>query len=808
MLTRAKNMAGIMPENFPLRIQQGTDFLSNFFNDMKNMEIKIATQQKIYENSIKPSSELLKEEIDRILKLDTSQFISEVYIPKKLDVDKALEILNKVSEVKKLRLNFHSNLTNRQIYREYGDYVYFDFFNTKSYYDTIALVTFSREKLNEYKIVLNKYFDILFDFFQQKTQYLEYLEIDSFTFYMLVKKGITFFGSLKTLRIQTPIFTYNKTYFLNEYNFENIKAPRLKSIQICPSIDDYAMVEYILDDPIKIILDQDNFPELLEIKYYTHFYEEYIKNEKYEIDKEMGNYIYKRCDLDQKAINLIFTGNTNFTLTTIDFDVVDAKKSFPLVQHMIGKPKIMDANRLRLFPNLNMMKFDSKDFTSLVKNDAFEQVTDLSIIFNDNNFYDEFFIHELVLAFPNVENLIFNIVKVDVDNLHHQKITDQFKNLKKFIISMSKVYKNIIDVQEYCLRMITNVPQNIMLELNFPDLFIGNNNLFMIQNPYILTQMKHDILYHLFLRSKEIIVNFSEKEYIIEFLGNNKNFYELLARAIRTGLTKVTYVAKDFSVTLYEKKNNTCIFGDSDLFKFFEEDIKFFKDVDVVEIGSEETSEIILGKKESFREFDKIIKIHGERIITLGKNFINIPKIIIEGETVQIKVNDENLRDLFYKLIEHKKAKTTTCTISYEESGIKNHISSIVFGDGQNFDFFTFNNLSITKIKWLGNQRVSFNSCVFRLNNDTFFMNKFDNVFFNDCIFNNRYTIKDFDGKLTITNSFQREPKLENITIESSNIRSEIVILVKNMKYIKNKCPKIFYEEVKGQIQSILISSG
>lgn len=772
---------------FSKNILQSTEILNNFYDDVKKMTYEISSYLK-YDYKFNESIKKVKDHIKIIAQQDTFEFVTGVYIPNFYNVDEMYELLSKVKNLKKFRVDFLECLHNPTEQNFYDTKiikrVYYEFFNSIPIEKTKCVKKIYRKEIEDHV-------DKLLKIFSEKARILEHLEIDLITLYVLIKKGLVFFPYLKTLRIYVGEYFSNNKGIVKTYDLEGLIARELKFIEICPLYD--LRIIKNEDDNIKIIINQDNFPNLMEISYKTSFEEEFYPSEHKIIKKR----VYPGIDIDEYRrkydfIHLFFTGTKNFLLNKIDFFVEKTNKSFPLVTGKVfyNIPH-MNKKLLQMFPNVQEMFFNASTFISLVQHQTFYGVKTLLLDFYDSLIFNYEIYEAIGNSFPNIESLKIkpdsNSSDTD-DIINYERMEKSIKKLTKLKnFSLRNRFSISSSLTELYCKLMTFLPSITTIDSDIGVKRTEENELFIIYRNNIYPHK--NILKNLFNTVIKIDIFFPRYSSVAKIEEETNSFMQknIYADAIinNPDLEFITFNIDDDTDTddsderrIYQRFGEDCVMYDNHLLNYV---IKhgpkdFFDKVGFVELSSK-TGFMNIGYEKDFLSFNKPLYFSISEV-SLGEYAVNVPRFMFQDSQIYVSVDSEvgNI-DAFYDKINPENEKnilvSMDCVCQYVYI-----IDLVKRAQTHKYKALSFKHLGVRGIEWKNiNIEAIFWECIF-VSGDEFLFNNFSKVTLFDCSIRKKYIITDNLDFLHIRNTRKTVGNLGNITIESSKTESEIKILV------------------------------
>lgn len=827
MLSRARNIANVPRDNFPERIQQSTDFLKSLYNDIKDIEFKyfIRTMDSLSDRSEREKhaySNKAKSELDSAYRSDTFPFVTDLYLPNFTTIDDVFKYLNKIDHIKKLRIPFYEILLNHfhNRHREVKN----------SIYKIIVFILAGREKpealFADFDYQIYEYFENLSRIFTEKCRLLEYLEIDSITLNILTNIGNNIFPYLRNLRILAMSISPDggDSKFSRTFYYNNLIASELKSIHIQTT---KILTKY--NNTVSFIINQDNLPNLFEIKNRAHFFDtEDSLYESEEIDENFNkngeNYIYMN-----------FIGDKNFSLADCDFLIEKAKKPFVNIRRMPNHVN-MDLDMLKILPNVENITIVIDEFTGMVSHGEYPNVVKLNLFINKDSIFDG----NSFKSFPNIKYFRIHAYAYKISCINMDALSD-LKDLEYVLLKNTS--SNLNNLKNFFMPLLTSLDfENIIIKTNF-DFHLTDEKI--IVSPEILNNSTDSFLKKLFNSKDWIRINFLRWRDALAF-EELRIDPQILTNMI-DGITNGTINRISLNIYTgeeeYDENNDMFCIENTGPSIFFDEDAlpkkictfrryelfmeivhrhcDYFNKFDLVELGIrdkdyEPSEEITLGDMNSFSSFNRPIRMFviDNFRLTIGKYASGIPNIEIIGKDFSVNfeetmdetwayniIKTDCKKDIVYEIdfINDIQKPAKTIMISYGESefvnpGIwKKNITNIIWNRKDVYPYFTH--------------------CSFNIENQEFMNNISEIYVFDRCVFLQKCVIRNENSDITIkylpdeSDDDNNDDTNDDIDYHVDNLhvlstaKDTHTRIKLNLKITGGKLPVIEYSEILGKFE-------
>lgn len=753
MLSRARNMANISRDKFPERIQQSTDFLSSLYSDIEDIEFKYFITRDPFsrrtEAEKRDRADKTKRELDSAYRNDTFPFVTDLYLPNSTTIDDAFKYMNKIDYIKKLKIPFYEILLNhfddkRGIVQD-------------SVYKIIVFILAGRKKpevlFTDFDYQIYEYFEDLSRIFTEKCGLLEFLEIDSVTLNILVNGENNIFPYLRNLGITAMSISSNRSgpKFSRTFYYNNLIASQLKSIHIETT---KILTKY--NDTTSFIINQDNLPDLFEIKNRAHFFD--TKDSFYEsegIDEDFSkrgeNYIFMN-----------FVGDKNFSLADCDFLIEKAKKPFMNIKRIPNHIDI-DMDMLKILPNIENITITIGEFTEMVSHGDYPNVIKLNLFLNKDCLFDG----NSFKSFPNIKYFRIHAYDYKISCTNMDALSD-LKDLEYVLLKNSS--PNLNNLKNFFIPLLTFLNfDDIVIETNFDFNWTGER---IIVSSKILDNSGDVFLKKLFNSSDWIQINFLKWRDALAFekllidtriLTNMvdsiiSGTLKRISLNIYTGEEEYTENMDMFSIENTESKK-TCTFRRYELFmKIVDHHCDYFDKFDLVELGIRDKDydppeEITLGDKKSFSSFNRPISMSlvDNFHLTIGKYASGIPSIEIIGRDFCVDFEETADEKWAYDLIEADHKKDIIYEIDFIND-MQESAKTIMMSFGE-CEFWNpkIRKKNITNIIW--NRKdvcPDFIHCSFYIENPEFINDIFEECIFDRCVFLQKCIIRNENSDITI----------------------------------------------------------
>lgn len=709
----------------------------------------------------------------------TSRYMTDMYVPNILLIDNAFNFMRSVDYIKKLSIFPYMIFCN-------SNWVPFDSEKKMEDYWFYILNDYKDKSIDRNAPMVASIESVMQEFteiFKEKTKFLEYLEIDSYTFMMLLKNKINVFPNLRKLRILLKNIKSDP-----DIDFSTLLCPRLKSMQFI-----YAMASsYDNNNKIIVTLNQDKTPEIEEISYLPSIFNDVT-----------GDTYIKPLTYMNLCFN--FTGTAYFyKLSKFDFDVKLSNGPFPLVTRLPHE-FLHHEGFLNAFPNLEeaRMLYD-ENMEDLLNNIADVNSNDLYIYATQDIVFNKPVLNLLADRFPKLKELFINILQrhpLIENKKHDDKKTKYFSSLEHLYVNLEE-YPSDEDTIISILEMIEMTPNvkkisckssfNLSLEdgeLAIAWYYLKYYKKYSMLNKLVKNANTIFILFPFLQRDKLKTENPLDAKYINDIISENYNLLEI--KFIPEGKFVKLFDLNETTRTLkiYMSSNNLKIFmrNIGEISSRFDT-LEIKCDSSDVELFDEPVHPVVFKKKIIFDI--PSIKLGKYFILNSNFSFKQETKLTISRSNFDINDDMFNQYNIFYKIVTDSMVVIFISIVEKSESPYKK---------------ININNIKINNMEFNPNLggNVVFGNCHFYIKNQNFINNLLHNelVVFNMCYFHEKYTVKNIQNKIIFTNMESMTPGIENVYIESSLPDSsiEIINLVKTKSTLGQDVPRMNFSMIKGK---------